>query len=404
MRSIDRIVLPLLLVALACGNDSVGPGPGPNPHPFAPDTMAVLGHGSVTTRFTAEIAVRGDWAYTSTWGNRAGTSGNAIFVWNVAGGAPLLTDSILVPGASTTGDVQISEDGALLVVAREYVPGAIVLYDRSNPARPEWVGTFTSENTVPGVHTVKLGSANGRQYAFLSVNPSMTMQARLVIVDITDPAAPFEVWSRAMGNPYVHDTFIRDGILFTALWHDGLGIWDIGGGGRGGSPASPVEITTFVPNGGYIHNIWWFHNPVDNSRRYLFLGEEGPGSVGGGTASGDIHVLDVSNLAQPLQVARYSVSGAGTHNFSMDEQSGVLYAAYYNGGVRAIDVLGDLGSCPASQRTVRNECDLRLMGRELGVALTGGYFVWGVAFRGGRVYASDMRTGIYALNATPFLR
>jgi hypothetical protein len=115
-------------------------------------------------------------------------------------------------------------------------------------------------------------------------------------------------------------------------------------------------------------------------------------------------VLDVSNLAQPQQVARYSVSGAGTHNFSMDEQSGVLYAAYYNAGVRAIDVRGNLGSCPQSQRTVRNECDLRLMGREAGVALTGGQFVWGVAFRGGRVYASDMRTGIYALDAAPFVR
>src|SRR5690606_17815721 len=141
-------------------------------------------------------------------------------------------------------------------------------------------------------------------------------------------------------------------------------------------PAKPVEIANYLPVSGSIHNIWWFHDPHGQQKRYLFLGEEGPGSVFGGMASGDIHVIDVSDLADPEQVAIYSVPSAGTHNFSLDEDSGVLYAAYYNGGVRALDVRGDLSNCSAAQRTVEGLCDLRLMGREAAVAVVGGTYIW----------------------------
>lgn len=363
--------------------------------------LPTLGLGSVPERFTAEVAVRGDWAYTSTWGNRNGVPGNAVKIWNVAGAVPVLMDSLIVPLAATTGDVQISDDGALLVVATEFTPGTIVLYDRSNPSRPALLSQFSSSNTTPGVHTVKLGRVNGRHYAFLSVNPS---PARLVIVDLTDPRAPVEVWSQAMGSPFVHDTFVRDGILFAALWHDGLRIFDIGGGGRGGTPAAPVLLGNTPAGLRNIHNVWWFHDPQTGSKRYAFLGEEGPGSVGAGTSSGDIHVVDVSDMTQPRVVARYRVQGAGTHNFWMDEPSGILYAAYYNGGVRALDVRGNLGTCTADQRFATGECDLRRLGREAGIALASGAFIWGVVHQDTHVYASDMRNGLYKLDASGLRR
>ena len=40
------------------------------------------------------------------------------------------------------------------------------------------------------------------------------------------------------------------------------------------------------------------------------------------------------------------LAGAGAHNFSVDEAKGLLYAAYYNAGVRVLDVRGDLGAAP----------------------------------------------------------
>jgi hypothetical protein len=398
----------MIAVAAACGNDDPTPPPSAGSSCAGdPPTLATefpgaglqaLGGGAIRCRYTAELTVRGTVAYTSTWGRRGNRVGNAVYVWDVTGDVPVLSDSVLVSGAATTGDIQVSDDGRLLVVATEFAPGSIVIYDLENPTKPRQVGRFASANTAPGVHTAEVARVNGTLYAFLAVDPGDGFPARLVIVDLSDPANPVEVLSREMGNPFVHDVFVRDGILFTALWDDGLSIWDIGGGGRGGSPAAPALIGSVATVGGNVHNVWWVHDPVTGSKRYAVVGEEQAGTTGSASA-GDVHVVDVSDMAAPREVAFYRVLGAGTHNFSVDEERGVLYAAYYNGGVRALDVRGDLGACTAEQRAGDGRCDLALMGRELGVGLVGGLdvFVWGVVYGGGSVYASDMFNGLWKL-------
>ena len=114
-----------------------------------------------------------------------------------------------------------------------------------------------------------------------------------------------------------------------------------------------------------------------------------------------MHVVDISNMAQLREVAFFHVNGAGTHNFSMDEAQGILYAAFYNGGVRAIDVRGDLGTCTAAQKSTDGRCNLGLMGRELARLEPGNLdvFVWGVQWTGTHVYASDMFSGLWKLRA-----
>jgi len=191
-------------------------------------------------------------------------------------------------------------------------------------------------------------------------------------------------------NYGIHDTFVRDGIAILCVWNTGIMILDVGGGGRGGTPTSPVTISTFAPSNGSlaspaIHNAWWFRNP-SGVKRYLFLGQEGPATLGA-SSSGDVKVLDLSNLAQPTEVAFYRVVGAGAHNFWMNEQAQVLYAAFYNGGVVALDVSGSLAG--------------DLAAREIARVQPGGSdstFVWGVMLAGGRLYASDMLSGFWQLN------
>jgi len=198
------------------------------------------------------------------------------------------------------------------------------------------------------------------------------------------------------GNGPVHDTYIRDGIAFVCAWNNGVIILDVGNGVAGGSPSNPKEISRLVtanggvPGGGaYVHNAWWFHNPVLDQKKYLFIGQEGPASIPT-TSNGDIHVVDVSNLAQPVEVAAYRMSGtppAGVHNFWMDEQAQILYAAYYNGGVVALDVSGTLTGDLASKEIARFKPSTT-------------NFTWGVQLSGNSLYAIDLLNGLFQLRLT----
>ena len=395
--------VPVAIAALvsACHSDSASA-----PTPFSGPALETLGRGAMTQRYMAEVWTRGNVAYTSTWGQRNGVLGNAVHIWRIDGASPVLADSLIVENATTLGDIQVSDDGRLLVVATERQNGSIVIYDLTDPLKPQRITRYQTTNTTNGVHTAEVARVNGTLYGFLCID---TPQARLVIVDLSDPANPREVFVQAMGAPFVHDVFVRDGLLFTALWNDGMTIWDVGGGGKGGSPSNPLQIgnvrtAAFSPSvgGSEVHNIWWFHDQAGgaNAKRYAFVGEEGPASLIT-TSSGDIHVVDISDASAPREVAFYHVDGAGTHNFSVDEQRGILYAAYYNGGVRALDVRGDLGTCAATEKASDGRCDLKKMGRELAAGLQSGaaVYVWGVHFDGSFVYASDMVNGLWKLEA-----
>jgi hypothetical protein len=189
-------------------------------------------------------------------------------------------------------------------------------------------------------------------------------------------------------NYGIHDTFVRDGLAFVSAWNTGIMIFDVGNGILGGSPASPQLITTYATPGGDTHNSWWFWNPTTGEEKYLFVGQEGPGNVGS-TSIGDIHVLDVSDLLHPSEVACFRLNAAGTHNFWMDESAQVLYAAYYNQGVVALDVSG----------TLSGDLSTRLIDsiRPGGVGNT---YTWGVQLDNGSLYAIDMLSGLWQLRLT----
>jgi len=384
--------LAVALAVIGCNADDVIP---PGPPATGSEALAVLGQGVVSDRYTAEVWVRGNVAYTTTWGTRA-DQGNAINIWDVSGNVPTLVNTVLVPNAATLGDVQASDDGQLLIVATEYSPnGSIMIYSLADPIHPQLITRYATALTSPGVHTAEVQRVNGKLYAFLSIDPGGGNAARLVIVDLSDPALPAQVFTGEIGL-YVHDVYVRDGILITALWNQGITIWDIGGVGAG-SVANPIALRS-VSTGGQAHNIWWYHNAITGEKRYAFVGQEGQGSIGF-SSSGDIHVVDVSNFSSAHEVAFFHVDGAGPHNFSVDEVRGILYAAYYNAGVRAIDITGDLSSCAPADRSADGRCDLAKMGREVAHALAeeAPVFVWGVQLSGGRLYASDMLNGLWKL-------
>ena len=186
-------------------------------------------------------------------------------------------------------------------------------------------------------------------------------------------------------NYGIHDTYVRDGLAFVCAWNTGVMIFDVGNGIMGGSPSTPRLVATYATPGGEVHNAWWFQNPNTGEKKYLFVGQEGPGSLGS-SSSGDIHVLDVSDLRLPTEVASFHLNGAGTHNFWMDESAQILYAAYYNQGVVALDVSGTL-SGNLSSRLIDSI-------RPGGVGNT---YTWGVQLYAGSLYAVDMLSGFWQL-------
>ena len=382
------------LLGTGCGGGGDG-GSGPVDPPPEETSLTVAGGGdNVPDRYTSDLWVHGGYAYTGTWGafSRNGNVGNALKIWSLAGGgAPELVDSVVVPLITTVSDVEVSADGtALLFSAEGGANAGIFLHDLSDPRRPR---LLDSAHVTSGVHTATFGEIGGRRYVFAARNPP---DPALLIYDVTDPANIVPAATVPIPPNYgVHDTYVRDGLAFVFAWNTGVIIYDVGNGVAGGRPTAPAEVSRLVTDaagvsaGPAVHNGWWFHNPVTHEARYLFIGQEGPGVIGA-QSSGDIHVVDVSNLRNPVEVARFHLTGAGTHNFWMDEANQVLYAAYYNQGVIALDVSG----------TLSGDLGDRLIGH-LQPGGSGNTYAWGVQLAGGSLYASDMLSGLWQIRVQP---
>jgi hypothetical protein len=347
------------------------------------------GGNNVPDRFSSDLWVHGNFAYTGTWGFRQ-QLGNVFNVWSLdASGAPALVRSVTVPLIGTVSDLQVTDDGRFLVLSGERGDdGGIYTYDLSDPARPRFLSSASVG--AQGVHTVTLAIIGGRTYAFGARNPGLDEPA-LVIFDVTDPSHILPTATVPVPPTYgMHDSFVRDGLAFVFAWDAGVIIYDVGNGISSGSPSSPVEVGRLVTTAATagspaVHNGWWFHNPVTGEQRYLFIGQEGPGSLGS-RSSGDIHVVDVSDLRHPREVASFHLTGAGTHNFWVDEEKQILYAAYYNAGVIALDISGTLSG--------------DLSGRLLSQVRPGGpgnTYTWGVQLANGSLYAIDMLSGFWQL-------
>ena len=133
------------------------------------------------------------------------------------------------------------------------------------------------------------------------------------------------------GSISLHDVYVRDGFAFLSHWNAGLIILDVGNGVAGGSPTNPVEVGRVQTAGGQTHNAWYWP-----AAGYVFVGEEDFATPG------IMHVVDVSDMANPREVATFAVPGTTPHNFWMDEAREILYVAWYSNGIRALDVSGEL--------------------------------------------------------------
>jgi hypothetical protein len=343
----------------------------------------------IETRFTSDHWEHGDAAYTGTWGGvcrisvPGGQCGDALFVWDISvRNAPVLIDSVKVD-ARTVNDVKVSADGSLAIITHEGsndLQNGITLLDLADPHHPTVITRFAPLDLTPGIHNVWIDG----DHAYLVVDGSGP-SAGLRVLDISDPADPQIVGSFYGGGSFLHDVYVRDGLAFLSHWTSGLIILDVGNGVAGGSPTNPVEVSRMVIPGYRVHNAWYW--PASG---YVFLGDE----IG---VPGKVLVIDVSDVANPKQVASFTVAGAAPHNFWVDEVSEIAYFSWYESGLHAVDVSGRLlGELDRQARQVAS------VQYDAGGACVSdsGTCTWAPQMHDGYVYVSDMNSGLWVLRPT----
>lgn len=350
-----------------------------------------VGHAPVRDTHTSDLWVwegldGRDYCVTGTWG--AGGDAHFFDVTDPANMERIATVNI---DARTVNDVKVSADGRLCVLSREGASNrknGIVLVDVTNPRDPKIVSGFDDELTG-GVHNVFI---DGNQVYALSAG------ARYDSIDVSDPASPRKVGSYKVAeraNPSIHDVWVDDGLAYSSNWSDGVHIVDVGNGMRGGSPDNPVKVSSYAYPSGWNHAAFPFRQE-DTGRFYVAAGDEafpyGLNVTGKPTRPrGWIHFIDFSDLENPVESARYQVPEAGTHNLWIED--GVMYVAYYNAGLRAVDVSGELMG------------DLYQQGREIAWFLpddpegfvANAPMAWGPQPHKGHIFFSDWNSGLWAV-------
>jgi hypothetical protein len=225
-----------------------------------------------------------------------------VFIWQLNGSGARAEDSIITPNTAPSAISGLA-DGKWLVFTSESGPPQGSMCTSSPRPAP----VFRAAITGVSLHTGTLATIGGKLYAFTAKDPA---SCALRIYDLS--AAASGTITQASSTPIpdnycIHDTFVRDGYAFVFAWNTGLYIFDVGNGSHAGSPTNPVEISRTAGFGGETHNGWWFWNP-NGEKKYLFIGEEGPGTWV--SSSGNIHggclelrrSVEVASMPWPVRV------------------------------------------------------------------------------------------------------
>jgi hypothetical protein len=341
--------------------------------------FAVQVRGAQIERFTSDLWLSGSFGYTGTWLGSAVVGrlpGDRLFVWDLADPlAPRLATELAVD-ARTVNSVNIRADGALAALTHEgSLDGlnGVTLLNLADPLHPAVIARFT-EGLETGVHNVWL--EDDFLYAVADGGGR-----GLRIIDIADPARPATAAAFVAETSFLHDVLVRDGLAFLSHWDAGLIILDVGNGIAGGSPQRPVEVSRILTEGGQTHNAWYWPGTG-----YVFVGEEDF------ETPGRMHVVDVRDLRSPREVATFSVPGETPHDFWLDEERGILYAAWYTAGLLAIDVTGEL--LGELEKQGREIAAVRY-GSDAGCLTADGTCAMAPQLHRGLVYVADLNTGLW---------
>ncbi len=362
--------------------------------------IEILGQGAVRDRATSDLWVwegpdGRDYAVTGTHN----ADGHAYF-WDVTDPRNMqIIDTIRVD-ARTVNDVKVNEEGTIAVISREGASnrrnGLVILDVSDLQNKGAQILSRYDDELTGGVHNV---------FVYEDHVYALSAGQRYDIINIEDPTAPHRVGRFELDTPghSIHDVWVTDGIAYSSNWLDGVVAVDIGGGDKGGTPRSPVMLgKTPYPNG-WNHAAFPFRSK--STGKFYMIGGDEAGERGGTPGydgepprmQGWIHIFEWDEWDNPTEVARYQVPEAGTHNVWVDEENEILYVAYYQGGLRVVDISGELLG------------DLYRQGREIAYFLPfdpDGFvpnapFTWGPQPFKGNIFFADYHSGLWAVRLKP---
>ncbi len=318
------------------------------------------------------------WGYVDCQGNEYALLGSAseINVINITDPAnPQLVYHIAGGNVTTWRDMMVYHN-RLYACVDGGNEGLIILNLDNLPDSVSFVKQ-TSE-FFTSAHTIFIDELHGRLYA----TGTNTHPDGLIILDLTqDPDNPTLIGSPSLpGGGYMHESFVRDNIVYGSHGYNGFYIWDCT------DPQNPILKASISNVTGYNHTSW-----LTEDNRYAIFSEEVP-------AGQPLYVVDLQNIdngeievvhtfKQPLLLPEhlnsiyhqtiirddYFITSAyedGTHIFDISDILNPQLVAYY-----------DLNP----NNTVYN-----------------GYFSnWGTFpfFPSGNIISSDMQTGLFVLKA-----
>ena len=363
--------------------------------------VEVVGRGAVRDRRTADLWIwegtdGRDYAMHGTWS----ADGHA-YIWDVTDPTNPTKIREIQVDARTVNDIKVSEDGDVAVISREGASNrrnGLVILGVGNPREGVPVLSEFSDQLTGGVHNIFIAE----DHVF-----ALSAGRRYDIINIKDPRNPQRVGRFELDTPGhgIHDVWVSDGVAFSSNWGDGIVAVDIGGGGRGGTPERPVELGRYAYPSGWNHSAFPYKSK-STGKFYLFAGDEAfpyrhrpisgdPNTAPPARAAGWIHIIEWDDWENPREIARYQVPEAGTHNIWIEDD--VLYIGYYNGGLRVVDVSGELVG------------DLYKQGREIAMFLPfdpEGYIpnapmVWGPQLYKGNIFFTDLNSGLWIVRLLP---
>jgi hypothetical protein len=348
----------------------------------------------------AEEWIINNHAYLSTIADR-------VFLYDIADPAkPKLLDTYKVD-ARLVNDISTTPDEKIGIISREGASNrknGIAFLDLSQPGKIQTESEYT-ETVTGGVHSAFLDT----HYAYITDDATGSLR----IIDFQDAKHPKEVARFQVENEkatmilgpdgpittgrYLHDLYVKDGLAYLAYWRDGLVILDVGNGMKGGSPEHPKVISQYLYNHYALYGNDWLSGTHSTFRykNYLFVGDEvllGMFDISSHErvpTRAICHVMDISDIEHPREVAFYEVPEGGSHNFWAADD--MLFEGDYGGGGRVVDISGELRG------------DLYRQGREIARLWTGapdGYRVnmpltWGAQPANGLIFFNDINSGLW---------